>query len=114
MTDIHQPTTSAISSSGNQHADPIGTGMIEVAAHSARSSPVPGSAVWVPVADRLPDHGCKVLACYLGVYECRVVDFWRDASGGAHFGYPESNPATHWMPCPLPPNNQVTDAKRSV
>lgn len=60
--------------------------------------------VWVPANQRLPEHGCKVLACYVGVYDARVVTFWRDGGGQSHFGYPESNPVTHWMPIPETPN----------
>lgn len=58
---------------------------------------------WVKRENRLPDHCQKVIAIYEGVYDHRIVLFWRDAGGGYHFGYPDSQPVTHWHPLPSLP-----------
>lgn len=64
---------------------------------------------WIDVKDSLPEHGQEVVASYVGVYRCRIVTFWKDSGGSAHFGVPfepdnkGSQPATHWMPLPKPP-----------
>lgn len=64
---------------------------------------------WIPVDERLPDVGQKVFARYEGVYENRPITFCIDGGGNPHFGSenePDGNgsqPATHWMPRPQPP-----------
>lgn len=63
---------------------------------------------WQPI-ETAPKDGQRVLCRYAGVYEVRVVTFWRDGGGSAHFGLPNepdgkgSQPATHWQPLPEPP-----------
>jgi len=67
---------------------------------------------WIPVRERLPRDGQKVLCRYDGVYECRLCWFWIDSGGTHHFGYVSeddgrgSQPATHWMPLPTPPEDR--------
>lgn len=62
---------------------------------------------WIRVEDRLPRQYQEVLASYKGVYDYRIVIFWKEKDGTPHFGAPHSldgrgsQPATHW--CPLPP-----------
>jgi hypothetical protein len=90
MKDIPHPATSAIGSSGEQHAAPSGTGMIEVAAQSARSSPVPGSRkfragdvvkhaptgeTWVLANDQDGPHvsPCGWPACLAYAVDCALV-----------------------------------------
>ena len=59
---------------------------------------------WVSVDERLPENGQMVLACYVGVYNWRLVVYYNN-----HFGAPGepdskgSQPATHWMELPEPP-----------
>lgn len=54
---------------------------------------------WVSVKKKMPKNGQKVIAKYAGVYGPRVVKYWFDGANH-HFGYPASEPATHW--CLLP------------
>jgi hypothetical protein len=59
---------------------------------------------WIPIDERLPKPGEKVVCRYEGVYENRHCTFWIDPGEGPHFGLPEeedgkgSQPATHWIP----------------
>lgn len=61
---------------------------------------------WKSLKGGLPIDGKRVLARYKGVYDCRVVIFWRDGGGTPHFGLPGepdgkgSQPATHWAYIP--------------
>ena len=59
---------------------------------------------WVSVRDALPEGGQLVLATYVGVYGYRLVKYWTD--GRPHFGFPDSQPATHWHPLPSLPNSK--------
>jgi len=49
---------------------------------------------------KFPNEWDKVLCRYEGVYGWRVAVFWRDAGLFPHFGYPASEPASHWMELP--------------
>lgn len=66
---------------------------------------------WVRVQDALPRESQRVVAIYAGVYGPRVVTFWRDTGGAAHFGLPNepdgkgSQPTSHWLPLPKLPKN---------
>jgi len=61
---------------------------------------------WSSVETKLPAHGQRVICKYQGVYDARIVTFWRDTGNNAHFGLPGesdgkgSQPASHWMPLP--------------
>lgn len=69
------------------------------------SSPTAGCA-WRSVSKSHPADGQRVICKYAGVYNARIVTFWRDAGGNPHFGLPNesdgkgSQPATHWTPLP--------------
>ena len=67
----------------------------------------PKKGDWVSPKESLPEYGERVLVCYVGVYEARVVTFWRDQGGSPHFGGSKdeygSQPITHWMPLPENP-----------
>ena len=58
------------------------------------------------VSDKLPKDGQRVIAKYAGVYNARIVTFWKDGGGNNHFGLLNeidgkgSQPATHWMNIP--------------
>jgi len=65
---------------------------------------------WISIEDRLPDDDTRVDCKFEGVYELREnILFWVGESGRGHFGgFLEidgkgSQPATHWMPLPQPP-----------
>jgi len=64
------------------------------------------TTAWVRVTDSLPTESSRVIAIYRGVYDHRIVTFWRDSGGTPHFGHPGdsdgkgSQPATHWHPLP--------------
>lgn len=69
--------------------------------------PLAGQVVapeWVPVSERLPDHGAPVLVAYKfgGVYTCRrsVIDHDLAADEPMHG---ERDRPTHWMPLPAAP-----------
>ena len=59
---------------------------------------------WIDVKEKLPKPEQRVIARYKGVYDYRIVLFWKDVDGASHFGHPSekdgrgSQPATHWMP----------------
>jgi hypothetical protein len=61
---------------------------------------------WKSVSKSHPADGQRVICKYAGVYDARIVTFWRDAGGNPHFGIPSepdgkgSQPATHWTPLP--------------
>lgn len=61
---------------------------------------------WRSVNTSLPAHSQRVICKYDGVYDARIVTFWRDDGGNTHFGLPGepdgkgSQPATHWTPLP--------------
>jgi hypothetical protein len=56
---------------------------------------------WISVHSAAPDEGDVVACKYEGVYDFRIVTFWRDTAN-RHFGLPDerdgkgSQPATHW------------------
>ena len=65
---------------------------------------------WIPVAERLPKVGAKVIACDTRddfvdvlVYE---NGYW-EYSDGEYKGYYEIDEITHWMPMPQPPKENV-------
>ena len=64
---------------------------------------------WISVRERLPKDGQRVISSYAGVYDYRIVTFWKDGGDNAHFGTSGdldgkgSQPATHWMPLPESP-----------
>jgi len=60
------------------------------------------SIKWRDASKILPKNSQEVVAIYKGVYGPRVVTFWRDGVNN-HFGYPASQPATHWIPIPNSP-----------
>ena len=57
---------------------------------------------WIRTKTTMPSNNERVLAKYEGVYDSRIVTFWRDGGGFPHFGLPTeadgkgSQPATHW------------------
>ena len=57
---------------------------------------------WIRTKTAMPSNNERVLAKYEGVYDARIVTFWRDGGGRPHFGLPSeadgkgSQPATHW------------------
>ena len=58
---------------------------------------------WIPVSERLPEHGDVVL-CYMSFDEQRILQWdecaaWWNGYGEDH----EKNEVTHWMPLPEPP-----------
>jgi len=65
---------------------------------------------WQKVPDEMPENGQRVIAHFTGVYDYRLVTFWRDGGGRGHFGHPSesdgkgSQPATHWIPLADLPN----------
>lgn len=76
---------------------------------------------WVDVeSGPLPEVGERVLARYVGVYDCRVVTFWRDGGGQPHFGSPGekdgkgSQPVTHWTPYPLLKKEKISSPGEAV
>ena len=64
---------------------------------------------WISVKERLPKDGQRVISSYAGVYDYRIVTFWKDGGDNAHFGTHNdldgkgSQPATHWMALLEPP-----------
>ena len=55
-------------------------------------------ARWIPVSEKLPRQNQRVWARYVGVYNPKLVTFWRD-DVNTHFGNPPaSEPASHWKP----------------
>ena len=57
---------------------------------------------WIRTKTAMPSNNERVLAKYEGVYDARIVTFWRDGGGRPHFGLPSeadgkgSQPATYW------------------
>lgn len=67
-------------------------------------SPTLGSMKWIPVTERMPGEGVRVLFFENG--ELFVGVFWCEGWRAAH-PWPRTFAPTHWMPFPAPP----TDAK---
>ena len=80
---------------------------------------------WIPVEERLPKNGDRVLCSYYGVLEqiTRIVnfsdcledvdkyEFFEAKRSGfygydSEYGYYEINDVTHWMPIPEPPKGE--------
>jgi len=80
---------------------------------------ITGKAVgWHDCRTSQPMESQRVIAIYKGVYHHRIVTFWIDDGGNAHYGFPTepdgkgSQPATHWHPLPELPNKRPTTNKK--
>ena len=62
-----------------------------------------GSLAWIPVTERLPEEGERVLAWDNGFKESEMATYYaRDGWGGEVIA---SLNVTHWMPLPAPPTS---------
>ncbi len=70
---------------------------------------LPGAAVWIPVAERLPLPETEVLCAFDSGEVCSLWQDWAHSRDEDPFLYGEDpsfrrvKRATHWMPLPMPP-----------
>ena len=62
---------------------------------------------WIPIAERLPKHGERVLVCVGAVFEAFIDD---EGKWQRYYSAPLNEvlgKPTHWMPLPEPPKEDV-------